>query len=333
MAAAALCLAACSTHHPGIQAAPDGGDGGSTSLVVGLTADSTNGVLGSIHATTAIDGVAATDDVVAVLGNASAFPKAITLTAPQGKESAHIIVVVDGYLDPAWDPTKTNEQPILTRTVETDFVPNQSELLRVHLEQQCISGVAGSGFNGPMCAGAHLSCISGVCADDTVPSAQLEPFASDWATNAPDICKPVNAGPPLVIVGTGQTDYLPLTDGQTLKAECGPQGGHHVWIATRMHNLKQVGSTTTITGSQPGGPSAPPTSFVFVFNQDEGGYCKLAGLRYQLDSGGTDYHLFLGKPLDVQVVVQDSSGHTGTGVAHINIDATLLSIDPMHPCM
>ncbi len=32
---------------------------------------------------------------------------------------------------------------------------------------------------------------------------------------------------------------------QQMKLEQGPQGGHHVWMAIRMKNLRQSGSTTT----------------------------------------------------------------------------------------
>jgi hypothetical protein len=65
-------------------------------------------------------------------------------------------------------------------------------------------------------------------------------------------------------------------------------------------------------------------SFVFTFEPDEGGFCKLAGLRYQLDLDGGDYHRFLGQPLDVSVAIKDPSGATGTGVAHLDIAPTVL---------
>ena len=128
----------------------------------------------------------------------------------------------------------------------------------------------------------------------------------------------------MVQVGTGQTAYLPLTDGETVQAQQGPQGGHHIWMAVRQENLSQQGSTTTITSVQPGTNLAgPEMSFVFTFQADEGGFCALSGLRYQLDLDGTDYHLFLGQPLDVTIVIADPSGATGTGVAHINIAPTI----------
>jgi hypothetical protein len=159
-----------------------------------------------------------------------------------------------------------------------------------------------------------------------VPLANLEPYAANWPTNAPDRCKPQHGGAPELFIGTGQTDYLPLARDQTLQAEAGPQGGHHVWIATRMKNLKQTLSTTRIEGTEPTtGVTIPPTTFVFTYAPAEGGYCKLYGLRYQLDNGGIDYKQFLGKPLDVKVAVTDQSGATATATTRIQVAPTLVN--------
>ena len=159
-------------------------------------------------------------------------------------------------------------------------------------------------------------------------SDELEAYEPNWAEDAPDVCKPAGAGAPEVIAGTGQSDFTPITDGQTLTPQLGPQGGHHLWIAVRMKNLKQSGSTTTVHAVQPGTNVAiPPSAFIFTFDQDEGGYCKLYGLRYQLDNGGIDYHQFLGKPLDVSIDVMDTTGAHATGVAHIDVDSTVLGLD------
>jgi len=153
------------------------------------------------------------------------------------------------------------------------------------------------------------------------------------ASTGPDICKPANAGPPVVQVGTGETDYLPLTAGQTVQMEAGPQGGHHIWIATRQRNLTQRGTTTTITSTQPGsGLVGPRMSFVFDFEPDEGNFCKLYGLRYQVDVDGADYHQFLGKPLDLTVTLKDPSGAVGVGTALVNIDPTLLCPSTASSC-
>ena len=109
-----------------------------------------------------------------------------------------------------------------------------------------------------------------------------------------------------MIIGTGQTDFAPLADGQTLMLEQGPQGGHHLWIAVRMRNLRQSGSPTTLSAKLVDDPTSPiaPAAYVFTFDRDEGNYCKLFGLRFQLDSGATDlaadYKRFLGKKLEVR---------------------------------
>jgi hypothetical protein len=173
--------------------------------------------------------------------------------------------------------------------------------------------------------------------DSSVSTSDLEPYRVDWAENPPDVCKPATGGAPQVIVGTGQTDYGNLNDGQTLQAELGPQGGHHVWIAVRMKGLRQSGSRTILTATQPGtGLTVPPTAFVFTFDRDEGGYCKLYGLRFQLDSGaanlGEDYKRFLGKPLDITVAVEDAGGLKAQGTAHIQIAPTILCPSGVGSC-
>jgi hypothetical protein len=166
----------------------------------------------------------------------------------------------------------------------------------------------------------------GLCQSSEVPVARLEAYAANWPTNAPDRCKPQGGGPPDLQIGTGQSYYVPITPGQTLQAEAGPQGGHHVWIATRMRNLKQVGSITKIAGLQPGtNTPIPPTTLAFTYGPDEGGYCRLAGIRYQLDNEGIDYKQFLGKPLDVTVTVTDPGGAKATATAHIQVAPALLN--------
>ena len=93
-----------------------------------------------------------------------------------------------------------------------------------------------------------------------------------------------------------------------------------------MKNLKQAGSITRISGVQPDTKTPiPPTTLAFTYAPDEGGYCKLYGIRYQLDNEGIDYKQFLGKPLDVSVTVTDSGGSKATATSHIQIAPTLLN--------
>ncbi len=176
------------------------------------------------------------------------------------------------------------------------------QLVRLRLESSCLTGTPG--FKGPTCPPSQ-SCASGRCIDPTLLPEDLEPYAKDWAKNRPDACKPAHAGEPVIALGTGQTDYAKLADGETLTPEKGPQrGGTHLWIALHMKNLRQNGSTVVITAEQPGtGLKVPPTSFVFPFEPAESGACKLYGLRLQLDNASVPVQSFLGKPLELKLVV------------------------------
>jgi hypothetical protein len=303
-----------------------------TTLVVGVQSDPMGGVVTALHVVIKVAGAVVDDErIQPPHGSRVGFPqpweKAIAGTdAPSDPGRAKVEVQVDAIGDPA-------ATPLFTRLASTHFVPGQTELLRVPLEARCIiypvaprgaSKVPGP-LSGPTCT-APATCIMGTCLSSDVPVGRLEAYARNWPTNAPDRCKPAHAGPPDLQVGTGQSYYVPVTPGQVLTAEAGPQGGHHIWIATRMHNMKQAGSITKISGLQPGtNVPIPPTTLAFTYAPDEGGYCKLHGIRYQLDNEGIDYKQFLGKPLDVNVTVTDPAGVTATSTMHILVAPTLLN--------
>ena len=66
------------------------------------------------------------------------------------------------------------------------------------------------------------------------------------------------------------------------------------------------------------------TTLAFTYTPDEGDFCKLFGIRYQLDNEGIDYKQFLGKPLDVVVTVTDPSGATISSTARVQIAPTVI---------
>ena len=128
----------------------------------------------------------------------------------------------------------------------------------------------------------------------------------------------------MVIVGEGQSDYLPLMDGDTDQVEQGPQGGHHVWVALRAKNLHEEGSITAITGHFPDlGIDVGPFNVIFTQEIDEGGYCKIYGLRFQLDQSVPIQGL-LGHPLDITVTVTDTDDAVGTGKRSVVLSQTYL---------
>jgi hypothetical protein len=315
--AALACLAGCSTSSSGSKGADSGAP--LTEVVVGIQSEPLEGALGSLHVVTKLGTNTSSDEVL----DPSALPHEVKLQPPGGNVEAPISVTVDGYEETGWTP-KSTATPLLVRTAETSFVPDQVKLLRVNLQGQCLLALAGGPPGGPVC-NAPQTCIDGTCQSDVVAPGSLETYAPNWPTDAPDVCRGLDAGAPIVQVGEGQTAYLPLTSGESVQMEQGPQGGHHIWLAVRQKNIKQQGSTITITSVQPGTNLAgPKISFVFTFAPDQGGFCVLSGLRYQLDIDGTDYTLFLGKPLDLTVTVTDQAGNTGTGKATVDILPDLL---------
>jgi hypothetical protein len=299
-----------------------------TTLVVGIQSDPMGGMVSALHVVLRVDGSVVDDEMVKPPhGSKVGFPQPWEKKlADPPKDSSRVDVEVDAIGDPS-------AAPLFRRLSSTQFVRGETKLLRVPLESRCIvypptprgnSKVPGP-LSGPTCT-APATCIMGICQLPAVPPAFLEPYAPNWPSNAPDRCKPRGGGKPDLQVGTGQSYYVPLAKGQVLQAEAGPQGGHHIWIATRMKNLKQAGSTTKIVGVQPEtGATIPPTTLAFAYSPDEGGYCKLFGIRYQLDNEGIDYKPFLGKPLDVVVTVTDPAGTTASATAHVQIAPTLVN--------
>jgi hypothetical protein len=301
-------------------------------LVVGIQSEPMGGQVSAMHVVIVVAGAVALDETVRPpSGSRVGFPQPWekTLSAPAGDAAAEVDVTVEAL-------GSGGGAPLLTRLASTHFVPGRTQLLRVQLESRCVvypptppaapgrTKVPGP-LSGPTCA-APTTCIMGTCRSSAVSREGLEPYAPNWPTNAPDRCKPRDGGPPVLQIGTGQTDYLPLTTGQTLQAEAGPQGGHHIWIAARMKNMKQTLTTTRIEGVQPDtGATIPPSTFVFTYAPDQGGFCKLYGLRYQLDNGGIDYKQFLGKPLDVGVTLTDQSGANVKTTTRIQVAPTLVN--------
>jgi hypothetical protein len=300
--------------------APIGKKAAETAVIVGVEDEPLGGAIDTVHVVTSLGGATNSDATFPI----GALPLEVKLVPPGGRVDAPIGVRIEGYL------TAGGAAPLLVRTAEAAFLPGNTMLLRLLLQGQCLLALPGGPPGAPTCSPPQ-TCIGGACQDDHVT--MLDGYSPDWATNTPDVCKPASAGAPVVQVGTGQSDYLALSSGDTVQAEQGPQGGHHVWVAVRQQNLGQSGSMTTITSVQPStGLLGPRTAVVFTFDPDEGGFCKLAGLRYQLDVSGTDYHLFLGAPLDITVVITDASGAKGTGTAHVNIAPTILCASGMTGC-
>lgn len=207
--------------------------------------------------------------------------------------------------------------PLLSRAAVTEVVGGATRLLRVRLERVCVVGTRG------LCESSQ-TCIAGACTSPEVAPESLEPYTPGWLEGEPDVCKPAGAGEPVVLVGEGQADYLPLEDLEEVQVEGGPQGGHHIWIAIRMKNLRQSGSITAVSGHVPSlGHDISPFNVIFTFDPSEGGYCKLYGLRFQLD-GAIDIQELLGKVVRIRVTVTDPDGVVGVGEREVTLSETAI---------
>lgn len=230
-----------------------------------------------------------------------------------------------------WDPRTYS--PVLERTATTRLLAGPKRLLRIRLDPRCIpSQYATSSTSGAACE-ETLTCVAGACVSPDVEEGGLEVFSPTWTTVPSDDCRPAAPGPPELILGTGQNDYAPLADGESLKLQGGPQGGHHLWMALRMKNLRQLGSMITLTATMVDEPMViAPFTQVGRFDAAEAGYCKLSGLRYQLDSTGQSYRDLLGKTLMVTADVVDSTGARATSSRRVRVADTILCFGGTDAC-
>jgi hypothetical protein len=205
--------------------------------------------------------------------------------------------------------------PLLTRTAKSSIIAGRTNLLRVDLASACAGSMA------PVCSDGQ-TCTGGICASAFLNPSLLEEYNPDW-WKGKDICKPYD-GPPVLLIGKGLSDYLPTSDYYVAQLEAGPQGGYHIYIALRMKNLRQSGSITTLTAYvKELDLDVSPYIVIFTFDPDEGGYCELSGLRFQLD-GTVPVSELLGKTVRVNANVKDKDGDVGTAERWVILSSDIL---------
>lgn len=198
--------------------------------------------------------------------------------------------------------------PVVTRRASTRVIGGRRLLLETSLDAACMQ-VPGASF---ACDEPAETCRGGQCVSPFESPEALPDYEPGWASGGDDPCKP--GGAPEVIVGEGQGDYLPLADGDVVQVEAGPQGGYHVWVAYRAKNLTRAGSITRVTGTVAAlSYETNPYQVIFSLDLDEGGYCELHGLRFQIDSADMPVASLLGHTLDITVEVTDQDGDVGVG--------------------
>ncbi len=278
------------------------------SVIVGVSSPLRVGVdVLALRIVKKVDGAAISDETLLSSGTQPfTFPLEVTfLDLPEGDE-VEVEIEARG----------TTSTPLLTRRASTSVMGGQKLLLRVDLSNACI------GPSAPQCSDTQ-TCTGGVCGSVYVHPGLIEDYWPAWSEGNTDICKH-NDGPPVVIVGKGMSDYLPVNDYDVAQVEAGPQGGHHIWVALRMKNLRQSGTITKLEGRiKELGTDVAPFTVIFTFDPDEGGYCKLYGLRFQLD-GMLKIEDVLGKTLHITATVKDKDGDVGIGDKWVKLSDTIL---------
>lgn len=292
-----------------------GGSGDVGTVIVGVTSDLRVGVdLQSLHVVMRAAGEVVKDETLTYASEDTPLKLPAELPFADLPGGTPIEINIDAYR-PGED-----QVPLLSRRAATEIVAGKTLLFRVAVDSRCI---VAPGSSASTCA-ANETCVAGLCQDPHVDAGKLKPYAPSWAAGSGDACKPPAGGTPTVIVGEGQGDYLPMMDGDVAQVEAGPQGGYHIWVAIRVKNLAQSGSITSVTGHFPDlGLDVGPFDVIFTFDTDEGGYCKLYGLRFQLDQEH-DIHTLLGHPLDVQVKVTDQDADVGIGKRSVVLSSDIL---------
>jgi hypothetical protein len=295
--------ASCGTKTPG----PPGGETGT--VILGIKSKLVPGVgIETMLVTIKVNGAAVVEETRSVSDKNLAFPMEFRLDGLEDGEPVE--AQIKGSVDTA----------ILARLASTEAIAGKELLLETELEASCLQ-LPGGG--APSCSGTK-TCIHGACKESFTPGEKLSDYEPGWATVTTDICKAKGAAEPIVTVGEGQADYLPMDDGAEAQVEAGPQGGHHIWVAVRMKNLTQSGSITSLTGHfKDLGYDVGPFNVIFTFDPDEGGYCKIYGLRFQLD-GEHDIEEMLGKTLEVKATITDKDKEIGSGTRTVVLSKTIL---------
>ncbi|KYF53858.1 hypothetical protein BE08_42185 [Sorangium cellulosum] len=281
-------------------------------VVVGVTSELGPGVdIDRVRVVLRAGGALLRDDELTHRSGQLFFPREFAFEDIDDQTTVEISLEAFGAEDPG--------RPVLVRTAATRVVGGRALLLRLRLERECVIAPGAATCPAPQ------TCVAGGCSAPHVDPGRLEPYSASWkADAAPDPCKPDGGGAPVVVVGEGQGDYFPLEDLDEVQVEAGPQGGYHVFIATRVKNLRRSGSTTVVSGVVPElGYTIEPLRVIFTLDPDEGGFCKLSGLRFRLD-GERAIEELLGEVVDIEVTVTDPDGDTGTGERRVTLSETIL---------
>ncbi len=251
--------------------------------------------IGTLHFVATVDGVTKDDELVAPGSDPSCAAERDQ--ARSRRPSDGIVrdwVVTIRRLRRERPIVEPRGVPIFERLAQARASSRMKSVLRCEPRAAHRGGARGPTSAAPMCT-APATCILDLRLRRGDVNWSRTPELADERPRRSEL-RPTLVRAAVVQVGTGQTDYPLLTDGQTVQMEPGPQGGHHI-RSRRAWRTSDNQNTDDLVDS---------TGELFVVSPDDGGmssksdplkgFCQLYGLRYQSDADGEHHHQFLGKP-------------------------------------
>lgn len=235
-----------------------------------------------------------------------------TLRAPAGAEPSGVTIRVQGE--------STLSDGTLLRTSErvahARFQPTRNVMAYLYIDASCAYRSA----QDP--CPPEESCAESFCRP--VELGDLPDFTSNWRTSPPNPCATTD-GSVVLEIGEGASAFALRNDGDTITIECGPQGGHHLWIGLRMRGFTQRTSSITLSAPLADGgtdllaatpiprflptldPTAPPHT------------CDYSAVLFRLDPDGRPVTPYLGQELVLQARLWDPAFHLTTITRRLRI--------------
>lgn len=249
----------------------------------------------------------------------------LLLEAPRFDDAAAISIELTGT-------TKLSDGTEYTlghRVVKTQFRPYAHTMAYLFVDQQCAYSAVGLTDGGSGCANPADWCYEGSCRTENLAAKDLATYRSDWKNHPPSPCE---AATPEVKLGEGFATIVEKQDGDTVTIECGPQGGHHIWVAALTKGLDQRNPVITVTSPPTDAGAGLVTSYPLLrlyapepppgdagVDAAGSGSCEAKGVQLQLDPDGRPVQPYLGKPIDITLAMQDKNGQKAQVTRHLNV--------------
>lgn len=276
------------------------GSEGDAHVVPGLTTDMAVGFdIRRVETTTKVDGVIKHAESFSYDEGALSLP--LELLDEPAQDGAEVELAVAAFRE-------GEASPFMTRRAATRAAGGRRLLLLASLDEACAE----------VACAPSATCVKGACVDPFIAPSALADFDPKWIVSAPDACKNPSSEAPEVVIGQGESAFAPLSDGEVVPIEAGPQGGHHVWLALRVNGLPQMGTFMTVRGHLPDLAHEVPLFTSKITLRKAADHCEIYGVRFQVDQG-LAVEAVRGRALDIKVVLEGLNGGVATAFKQVTI--------------